>query len=126
MSCNFAVLDMLLNWACHARGLGLKFVLLAMDHELFEAATGPRYRWLLPHCFIGAASPEGFRGTIDPHTHNAWRNGQFNVVSLYKVAAVTRVLNHGYSVKAKGASMALGVVCLCEREAQRLYGSTYV
>ena len=89
---------MLLNWACHAERLGLRFLLLAMDAEIADAAAGP-YRAQLPHVFLGEHAPEGFRGrAIDPHTHNAWRNGQFNAVSAYKLAAVARVLHHGFSV----------------------------
>lgn len=34
ISCNYAVRDLLLSWSCHAKRLGLKFLLLAMDREL--------------------------------------------------------------------------------------------
>ena len=62
------------------------------------AAEGP-YKRLIPSVFLGERPPEGLRaGKIDPNTHNAWRRGQFNAVSFYKLGAVRRVLRHGYQV----------------------------
>jgi hypothetical protein len=98
VSCNYAVRDILLNWACHADRLGLNFLLLAMDAELAAAARGP-WAHLIPAIYFSPAAPTGFTGkAIDPHVHNVWRNGQFNAVSVYKLAAVARVLARGYKV----------------------------
>ncbi len=44
ISCNYAVRDLLLSWSCHAKRLGLKFLLLAMDREL--AAWAEREQWV--------------------------------------------------------------------------------
>jgi len=98
VSCNYAVRDILLNWACHADRLGLNFLLLAMDAELAAAARGP-WAHLIPATYYSPTVPAGFTGrAINPHVHNVWRNGQFNAVSFYKLAAVARVLERGYRV----------------------------
>jgi len=98
VSCNYAVRDILLNWACHANRLGLNFLLLAMDAELAAAARGP-WAHLIPATYYSPTVPAGFTGrAINPRVHNVWRNGQFNAVSFYKLAAVARVLERGYRV----------------------------
>jgi hypothetical protein len=99
VSCNFAVMDILMNWACHANRLGLKFLLIAMDNQLASESTLPYFRSQIPHVYHG--SPLTWKNgakQIDPNVHNAWRNGQFNLVSLYKLASVRDAISMGYNV----------------------------
>jgi hypothetical protein len=98
VSCNYAVRDLLLNWACHAERLGLNFVLLPMDAELAAAARGS-YAQLFPAIYFSHTPPAGYQGgSIRPNTQSGWRRGQFNEVSYYKLAAVAAILNKGYRV----------------------------
>jgi len=98
VSCNYAVRDVLLNWACHAERLGLNFVLLPMDAELAAAARAS-YAQLFPAVYFSHTPPPGYQGgSIQPNTQSGWRRGQFNEVSYYKLAAVAAILNKGYRV----------------------------
>lgn len=98
VSCNYAVRDLLLNWACGAERLGLNFVLLPMDAELAAAARG-LYAKLFPAVYFSPMPPAGYQGgAIRPDTQSGWRKGQFNEVSYYKLAAVAAILRRGYRV----------------------------
>ena len=36
-------------------------------------------------------------GAVDPARSAVWRNGQFNLISMYKLALIEQVLSHGYN-----------------------------
>ena len=87
-SCNHAVMDLLMNWACHATALSLDYIVLAMDPALSTALSEQQHHDLVPHVYYGVP-PELVRvgKTIEPERHNAWRRGQFNTLTMFKVRA---------------------------------------
>ena len=64
VSCNFAVLDILLNWACHADRLGLNFVLLAMDAELAVCPPCSSPALALTHALTQHLTPPNPTGPV--------------------------------------------------------------
>lgn len=99
VSCNFAVMDILMNWACHANRLGLKFLLIAMDKQLADVANEAYFKSQIPYVYQG--DPLTWKNgakKIDANVHNAFRNGQFNTVSLYKLASVRDAISMKYNV----------------------------
>ena len=80
---NYAYLDMLLNWECSARSLGLKWLVVALDQELYDY-LGPERAILTTQQQVSGA------GTF--------RSAAFNKLSCNKIAAVKEMLAMGTDV----------------------------
>ena len=89
VSCNFAYRDLLENWRCMAQSHGLSFVVHAMDAKLVASLEGYSSWNVIFDTSVSSQS-------IDPEKASAWRQGQFNVVTAWKVAAVRAILGKGY------------------------------
>ena len=78
-------MDLLLNWACHANALSLDYVVLSMDPQL-EDAIAEHHHHVIPHSYYGVPAELKQAGkSVDPSRHNAWRRGQFNTLTMFKV-----------------------------------------
>jgi hypothetical protein len=97
VSCNYAVLDKLINWACWAARHNLNFLLLAMDEKVHRAAESEEFSHLIPSSYFGKAIVLVGK-EIDSGKHDTWRQGQFNLVTLFKITSVRAVMQLGYSV----------------------------
>ena len=93
VSCNYGFADMLLNWICHARKLGLLFFVYAMDrklHNFLQEYTD------VPSIFDYDA--DGRTGDVPSEAVDFLDTKRFGMLTCQKLLNVKRLVELGFDV----------------------------